>query len=206
MDAVLEPIITSRKFYAYTDQLLAAREAETRARERFFDGLSPNEKAEFINGEKIVHSPVRLEHNDAAGKIYVLLRPFVDARRLGVVGIEKLLISLDRNDYEPDVVFWKREKSDAFTPGQMKFPAPDLIVEVLSDSTESIDRGIKYDDYAAAGVDEYWIVDASTRIVEQYLLQGDHYVLKMKSETGKLVSRAVEGFTADVPAFFGPTP
>jgi Uma2 family endonuclease len=34
-------------------------------------------------------------------------------------------------------------KAQAFTRDQTKFPVPDLVVEILSDSTEAIDRGVK---------------------------------------------------------------
>ncbi len=123
---------------------------------------------------------------------------------LGLVGFEKLLISLTRNDYEPDVCFFRRETADSFTPIQMRFPAPDFIAEVLSDSTARHDRGIKFDDYAAHGVDEYWIIDPDAEIVEQYLLDGDQYALAVKAGSGVLISRAVAGFEIPVRAIFDP--
>jgi Uma2 family endonuclease len=52
----------------------------------------------------------------------------------------------------------------------MEHPAPDLIVEVLSRSTTGRDRGVKFEDYAAHGVGEYWIIDPVRRSVEQYQL------------------------------------
>ncbi|GAB2598351.1 Uma2 family endonuclease [Spirosoma areae] len=41
----------------------------------------------------------------------------------------------------------------------MKLPAPDLVIEVLSKSTARRDRGVKFTDYAANGIAEYWIVN-----------------------------------------------
>ena len=46
--------------------------------------------------------------------------------------------------------------------------APDLVVEILSDSTEHRDRGIKLRSYARAGIAEYWIIDLVARRVEVY--------------------------------------
>ncbi len=53
-------------------------------------------------------------------------------------------------------------------PEQMKYPAPDFIAEILSPSTESVDRITKFEDYAAHGVAEYWLIDPAKKIVEQY--------------------------------------
>ena len=53
----------------------------------------------------------------------------------------KTSVTLTRNDYEPDISFFGSEKAKGFTPSQSKFPAPDLIVEVLSDSTEAETAG-----------------------------------------------------------------
>ena len=35
------------------------------------------------------------------------------------------MITLTRNDYEPDICFFKKEKSDDFVENQTLFPAPD---------------------------------------------------------------------------------
>ena len=47
---------------------------------------------------------------------------------------------------------------------------PDLVVEVLSPSTEGMDRGLKMETYARHGVPEYWIADAEKEQIEVYRL------------------------------------
>lgn len=94
-----------------------------------------------------------------------------------------------RNDYEPDVVFFGPDKSSSLSPDTMKFPVPDMAVEVLSQSTKVRDRGVKFEDFASNCVAEYWIVDADTRIVEQYLLENGEYTLALKSGSGMLKFR-----------------
>ena len=51
--------------------------------------------------------------------------------------------------------------------------APDLIVEVLSPSTQRHDRLVKYNLYQQAGVREYWIVSPEERVAQVFLL-GEH--------------------------------
>jgi len=57
--------------------------------------------------------------NNIVGKLLLeLLDMYVRTHRLGLVGYEKMLISLTRNDYEPDVCFFSCAKSDLFTKGR----------------------------------------------------------------------------------------
>lgn len=84
----------------------------------------------------------------------------------------------------------------------MQFPAPDFVVEVLSDSTAKNDRETKFQDYAAHGVREYWIIDADKEIVEQYILAEQNYELYRKSNNGNIESVVLQGFTIPIRAVF----
>ena len=64
------------------------------------------------------------------------------------------------------------------------------------------DRGVKFEDFQAHNVAEYWIVDADEQVVEQYVRRGQRLELAMKSGTGELRSVAVRGFVVPVRAFF----
>ncbi len=203
-DSIVERLIRSPRLPQVMRQFQSILQAEQQKRQRFYDEISETEKAEFINGEIIVHSPVKLRHSNASDNLFALLKTHVQKRRLGYVGHEKILIALSRNDYEPDICFFGLDKAQTFTPEQAKFPAPDFVVEVLSDSTEAIDRGVKFEDYALHGVREYWIVDPSQGSVEQYLLKGDTYELAVKVKTGTIQSVAVNGFEIPVRAIFDP--
>lgn len=115
------------------------------------------------------------------------------------------MVSLTRNDYEPDVCFFGNNKAKSFTPKQVQFPAPDLVVEVLSDSTKKNDRETKFQDYAAHGVTEYWIVDADKKIVEQYFLQNEQYELLLKAKDGEIESVVLADFKIPIRAIFDET-
>jgi Uma2 family endonuclease len=201
-DQIIQQIVQSPRLPQVTRQFQAILQAEQEKRQRFYDEMSDALKAEFINGEIIVHSPVKLRHSNASSNLFGLLRAYVQKHALGYVGHEKLLVALTRNDYEPDICFFGQTKAQSFTPDQVKFPAPDLVVEVLSESTESVDRGIKFEDYALHGVAEYWIIDPEQESVEQYFLQGEQYELAVKVKSGTIQSAAVEGFDIPVRAIF----
>jgi Uma2 family endonuclease len=188
--------------FVVLQRLQDALEKEKQLRKHFYEIIEENRKMEFINGEIIFHSPVKLKHNEANGNVYKLLDTFCIENDLGLVGIEKLLISLTRNDYEPDVCFWKQSRAKDFTEDQMQFPAPDLVVEVLSKSTANNDRTIKYEDYEAHGVKEYWIIDPTKQTIEQFVLSHKKYELVFKGKDGILESVAVKNFKIPVKAIF----
>ncbi len=185
------------------EQLSKRLRTEQERRLEYYDWLDEDKKAEFINGEIFVHSPVVKRHADATKLLTQLLDTFARIYDLGYVASEKILVQLKRNDFEPDVSFWRKPKAEAFEEDQLFFPAPDLVVEVLSPSTERNNRTVKYDSYAAAGVEEYWIVDAKKQIIERFLLQDGRYVaVEAVDARGVLASAVVEGFRVDAVAIF----
>lgn len=201
-DLALKTLIQSPKLPSIARQIDQILRTEKSSRADFYNSITEGDKAEFINGEIIFHSPVQLRHNKSANLLFRLLSSYVDIHKLGFVGSEKIMISLSRNDYEPDICFFKQETAATFTPDQMKFPAPDFIVEVLSPSTEANDRGVKLIDYAAHAIAEYWIIDPDAETVEQYQLDGDSYHLQHKLSSGIISSTAVANFTIPVRAIF----
>ncbi len=202
MDAVLDPIIRSPRFSMYMKMLAEYSADEAQRRERFYDEITEDQKAEFINGEMTVQSPAKHQHGVVAGHIYKVLGTYAIAQACGHVACEQALVCLTRNDYEPDVCFFRKEVASTIVRGQMRYPAPDLVIEVLSPSTEHIDRGVKFEDYAAHGVTEYWIVDPDAETIEQYLLADGAYGLALKVRDGAFDSVAMPGLRFPVRAAF----
>ncbi len=202
MEMLTEQLYRSPKLGLYYHDIRTTLSEERKRRKQFYEDVREDQKAEFINGEVIVHSPVRIEHNITGKFLLKLMDTHVQLRDLGFVGYEKMMISLTRNDYEPDICFWSKRKSAKFKPRQTLFPAPDFIAEVLSPSTEVNDRTIKSEDYAAHGVKEYWIIDPAFQVVEQYFLDNGEYRLHIKADSGILKSRSVKGFAIPVAALF----
>ena len=53
--------------------------------------------------------------------------------------------------------------------------APDLVVEILSDSTRRNDQLVKFRMYQKAGVREYWVADPMTRVLLVHTLEDGQY-------------------------------
>ncbi|GAB2561724.1 Uma2 family endonuclease [Spirosoma aerophilum] len=85
----------------------------------------------------------------------------------------------------------------SFCSKQSAFPPPVFVVESLSDSTLDRGYGIKMTDYVLHGVQEYWIVDTKHESVEQYLLEGNVFVLAQKLKDGTLAAEVIPGFRID---------
>ncbi|MFW6193188.1 MAG: Uma2 family endonuclease [Gemmatimonadota bacterium] len=66
---------------------------------------------------------------------------------------------------QPDLLFVSEERRGIVARAWLK-GAPDLVVEILSPSTEERDRSLKRDLYERQGVGEYWIVDPDEDAVE----------------------------------------
>lgn len=197
-----EKILQAVQFKQILDELQEAWNDEQRRRHEFWAEVDESVKAEFILGEIIYHSPIYDRHWRCSTNLLTELLPFVKQNQLGRVAVEKVMIRLTRNDYEPDICFWHKERTLDFEPTQSANPAPDFIVEILSKSTKHRDYGIKKTDYALHGVEEYWIIDPINETVEQYLLQGITYELSQKLREGSLTSEVITGFTIEVKDIF----
>ncbi len=126
-----------------------------------------NQIVELIDGEIIVNPPLD-SHQDALGNIYTFLRQrlTVGTLRMAPTGV----YFDDTNSFEPDI-FWVSPQNDhciLAADNRYWHGAPDLIVEILSVSTTSKDRGVKFDTYEKYGVREYWLVDPTAQFVEVY--------------------------------------
>ena len=205
IDDLIEPLRHSPLLPQIVERLSHQIVTERQRRNTFYAEMTPEQKVEFIDGEIVLHSPARNRHLDVTLRIAKLLDTFTKLHNIGEVKFEKCLCVFPRNDYEPDIVFFTAEKVTKFSSETLKFPVPDLIVEVLSDSTEHRDRGVKFEDFAANHVAEYWIVDADESLIEQFRLNGEQYQLIMKASTGQLKSSVINGFEVDVEAFFDDT-
>lgn len=81
----------------------------------------------------------------------------------------------------PDLAGWRRERMpDAVGPDDAPpyyDVAPDWVCEILSPSTEALDRGKKMRVYRREGVRHAWLINPLARTLEVYRLEGPHWVL-----------------------------
>jgi Uma2 family endonuclease len=123
---------------------------------------------ELLDGKVVAMSPrPAVNHDVVSGNIYRFFGNFLKGKKCTAFGeVDVYLTEKDR--VIPDVmIVCNRDivKTDGI------HGTPDLIVEVLSPSTASKDRGYKRKLYEKCGVREYWIVSPEAMSIEVHLLQ-----------------------------------
>ena len=147
---------------------------------------------ELHDGELSVTAAPVPHHQHVVLELAVVLREFVNRRRLGKIFVSPIdCILSDTTIVEPDIVYLAADRLSAVSARGIE-GSPTLAVEILSPSTARVDRGVKLQLYARHRVPYYWIVDLDARRVEAYVLAG---------ETHQLAACAEGSETASLPPF-----
>lgn len=129
----------------------------------------------MLNGQIVAMSPrPTLNHNIISGNIFRIFSNYLVGKNCSAFGdgVDVFLTEKDRVVPDTMVVCNKNYLKRDGIHG-----APDLIVEVLSQSTFKNDKGYKKDLYEHCGVKEYWIVDPRLKTIEVYLLVNGRYAI-----------------------------
>ncbi len=174
-----------------------------RTEKEYFALPDANRYIELSDGELIKPPHPTDRHQMAVLELAVRLRQFVVENGLGHVRIAPLPVRLWPGKIrEPDIFFISSEQGERIH--QQVCGIPDLVVEVTSAATARADRMEKLQEYARAGVREYWIVDPDARTVEVYSLEGGAYLLRGKWGPGEVASSGLlPGFQVPVKAVVG---
>ena len=103
---------------------------------------------------------------------------------------------------QPDILFISNERKGIITDKNVSGP-PDLVIEILSPSTQERDRLVKRTLYALHGVKEYWIADPAAQSIEVMHLSNkvfDLYGIFVLEDT--LTSPLIEGFVLPLKEVF----
>jgi Uma2 family endonuclease len=128
-----------------------------------------NKVAEILDGELVLSPRPGPPHASVASLIGMVLGPPFH-RGIGGPGGWRILdepeLHLGEHVVVPDLAGWRRERMRAM-PRQAFFTlAPDWVCEVLSPTTERVDRGRKLRIYAEAGVAHAWFLKPADRTLE----------------------------------------
>jgi Uma2 family endonuclease len=147
---------------------------------------------ELHDGELSVTPAPGTWHQTVTLNLAVVLRDHVRTRALGIVFISPVDCIMDAATVvQPDIVFVTSEHTARVSERGIEGP-PTLAVEVLSSSTQRIDRIRKLALYARYRVEHYWIVDPVARTIDAHSLVADEL----------RVSARLEGpFPASLPPF-----
>ena len=135
-------------------------------------------RGEIIDGEAVMMAPPSTAHQLISMELARQLANFLEGRKCRVLPAPFAVRLFERAGDKPEDVQTVVEPDLSVVCDSAKLDkygcrgAPDLVVEVLSPSTQRHDRLVKLDLYQRAGVREYWIVSPEEQTVQVLLLRG----------------------------------
>lgn len=163
------------------------------------DGL----RREVIGGELFVNPAPRRAHQEVSANTHWILQQFFRSTRKGKAFAHPVDVYLGRTDVvQPDLIAIRSDRLHIYRPEGVVVEPPDLVVEIISPSSRSIDRVRKMALYARAGVPEYWIADPEQRAFAVNVLTGEDYVSVAPNPDGTISSRVFPGLRVDLAEVF----
>ena len=129
---------------------------------------------EVIDGELLVTPAASPGHQHVSFRLAMELHAYVSRHSLGLMLQDVDLLFQTGQFLRPDILVVPESSRPGITRRGIEM-APSLVVEILSPSTASRDRGVKAKLYARFGVEEYWIVDPDARTLEVFERDGSLY-------------------------------
>lgn len=165
----------------------------------------PNDgkRYEIIGGELFMTPAPGTVYQRISHKILVQINNYVEKHNLGEFFDAPIDVVLSMTDLvQPDLVYISKEREQIVTKKNI-VEAPDLVVEILSENTKTVDRNRKKDLYEKYNVKEYWIVDPAEMQVDQFVLQNEQFVLRSKLEkSDTLTSNVIEDLSMNLDKIF----
>ena len=163
-----------------------------------------NHFVEFVDGNVEVLAMPTMTHQLIVAFLSRLISDFVSLHRLGITIIGPLRVRLRaRLIREPDVMVMLKE--NAAKAGEDFWEGADLVVEVVSKDDKSRRRDLKEkrEDYAKAGIREYWIVDPQQEKITILKLSRNNYAVQGEWTGADFASSALlKGFEVQVSKVF----
>ena len=170
--------------------------------EREYLDLGTNQLVEFSHGFIEFLPMPTTSHQRIVLFLVNLLSAFADPSKLGEVLLAGVRVRLWEEKFrEPDVVFMLAEHASRITEDY--WLGADLVMEVVSGSHDDRRRDLveKREEYARAGIPEYWIVDPELGQITVLALDGSAYAVHGEFVRGQqATSKLLPGFTVDVTA------
>lgn len=142
------------------------------------------ERWELIYGVPMMMAPPVRIHQKISGELFGQLHQYLKGKKCEVYSAPFAVRLFERDGDTPEDVRTMVEPDISVICDPSKLDrigckgAPDLIIEVLSPSTQRHDRLTKFNLYASAGVREYWIIDPDSKTALSFVLENGHYVAK----------------------------
>lgn len=169
-----------------------------------------SERAEIIDGEVVMMAPPPSStHQEISMELSSQLHTYLKGKKCKVYAapFAVRLFEMDGDNPEDIDTMVEPDISIVCDPGKIDKHgckgAPDMVVEILSPSTQRHDRFIKFSLYQRAGIREYWLVDPDSKTVQSFILEDGHYSVKEFGTAGdKMTVNVLEDCIIDLSELF----
>lgn len=145
---------------------------------------------ELIDGEHFMTPAPSTKHQRVSRKLLIALGNFLKNHPVGeVFDAPSDVVLSDLDVVQPDLLFISSARASIITEKNIQ-GAPDLVIEILSETSRKTDETIKRKLYEKYGVPEYWIVDPELETVKVYRMTGASYTrsAELSRETNDILS------------------
>lgn len=166
------------------------------------------DREELIEGTLRMMSGPSRAHQNAAGAIFAQLYQYLRGKKCRAYSAPFDVRLFEREGDTPEDVDTVVEPDVLVVcdPGKLDDKgckgAPDLVVEVISPTTQRHDRLTKFNLYQRAGVREYWIIDPDGKTVQSFVLEDGRYIAQASGEGDRLKVHVLEDCTIDLAEVF----
>lgn len=170
---------------------------------------SEQDRIELIDGYPVMMAPPTRAHQKAVMELSRQLANYLAGKKCEVYPAPFAVRLFERDENRPEDVDTLVEPDVSVVCDPSKLDdigykgAPDLVMEILSPTTQRHDRFTKFNLYQQAGVQEYWIVDPDNKSVQVFILDDGRYVAKdFGTVEDTLKVNVLEGCTIDLSQVF----
>lgn len=167
--------------------------------EEYLEQSSDTRNCEWVDGEIITMPGASYEHQTLSKFLVTILNLFVTQNDLGEILYSPFAMKLEaqRRGREPDILFVGKEKVHLIKKNYLD-GAADLVVEIISPESVGRDRGEKFVEYEAAGIEEFWLIDPTRRQAEFYNLNDEGFYRLADISGGVFRSKVLPEFALRV--------
>jgi Uma2 family endonuclease len=173
--------------------------------EDYLEFPDDGKRHEIIEGDHYMTPAPKTKHQRASANLASAMIFLVKQKGLGLVLTAPCDVILsDENVVQPDILFISEERAAIVTEDNIR-GAPDIVVEILSESTRKKDEVTKRKLYERFGVQEYWLVDPELELVKTYRLAQQKYgrATELSKENSDVLStKLLPGFHLPVGEIF----
>lgn len=170
--------------------------------DEFYDLLDGEGRFELVNGVVYRSVDVTIAREDFFGWLLVVMRVYVETKRLGRVFGSRTGVRINRTSARmPDLAYISSGHLDRLDRLEIA-GAADLAVEIVDSAKSRREAVEKQAQYEQLGVPELWVIDLQRRRFAQFVLKDGAYEEVPPSGDGEVQATVIPGLHLQIAWFF----